>query len=147
MFRLDKWDQAFWNWMDHLPNLDTLERKQSEPEDISDPAPEATEEHRTGTRTVRWKARLLKLTTGAATVWGRGYPHPYHFVVAFLAALPWLALALVRQSGGLINTVFTGDDKHPNVASALFYPGLILTPRGVIDINVLGWGASAVVAL
>jgi hypothetical protein len=83
--------------------------------------------------------RLARLFTGIgmfAVFWGFIYPRPYELVVVILAALPWIAIEVVRRSDGLFRMDTTPTDSHPNVAVPFILPGMVLVLRSVADYNV-----------
>jgi hypothetical protein len=73
-------------------------------------------------------------------LWGFVYPRPYVPMVAILAAMPWIAVEIVRRSGGLFRIDSYRNDAHPTVAIAFIAPGMVLAARSLLDFNtVYSW--------
>ncbi len=135
IFRIDT---EFAQWVNTLPCLD------------SDDARTAKAEIRNNTRLggtpgermkalARGKriARVLAVAGLFLGLWGFIYPRPYVVIVAILAPLPWIAVDIVRRSGGLFRLDAYRNDAHPTVAIAFIMPGMILAARSLLDFNIV----------
>jgi len=141
-------DDEFLEWFDAVPSLDVQEAEASKAEIREDPRLGLTRSERT--RVWEEGAKRAKLLSGASTVvcvWAIFYPRPYDPLVLLLAVLPWVAIAMVKGSGGLIRADEVRNDAHPNVAVALISPGLALSLRAVLDYEVLGYSVALALSL
>lgn len=131
-------DSEFAQWLYTLPSLDGEEARESKAEIRNNVRLGATPGERMK-KLARGK-RLARLFSGIgmfAVFWGFIYPRPYELVVVILAALPWIAIEIVRRSGGLFRIDTTRNDPHPNVAVPFIFPGMVLALRSTVDYNVL----------
>jgi hypothetical protein len=86
-----------------------------------------------------------------ANVWAFVFPQPYTLAILSLVGLPWMALAVVRRSRGLIRIDTSRNDAHPNVAFAFILPAATLLLRST-DFNIIHsmmiiWAALAIGSL
>ncbi|HEY1589266.1 MAG TPA: hypothetical protein VGG00_05980, partial [Rhodanobacter sp.] len=125
-------------WLDALPDLDLQERQASEAKLMADPALGANPEERLARLAkVRQLTKAASMLSLAVVMWGYVYPHPYPWVIALLALLPWCAVAMVGLSRGLICFDTMRNDVRPNVAVMLILPSLVLGVRALLDTNLV----------
>ncbi len=130
-------DVEFGEWLYTLPSLDAKDARESKAEIRNDTRLGATPGERMKKLTKGKRlAGLLTWIGILAIFWGLIYPRPYEFVVVILAAMPWIAIQVVRKSEGLFRIDTTPKDSHPNVAVPLMFPGMVLVLRSVVDYNV-----------
>jgi hypothetical protein len=132
-------------WLDFIPNLDEIDTEASTDEILKDDRLGLTESERARKfEQERTIARVVSSIGIAASLWAFFYPHPYKPLMFGLIVLPWFAVIVMVRSKGLIRADELRKDPHPSVASALFFPGMALVLRVVLDMDVI---ESAVVVL
>lgn len=135
VFRLDA---EFTEWLYTLPSLDREDARTSKAEIRQNIHLGATPGDRIKTLAKgRRKAAILSALTAVLGLWGFVYPAPYVLVISLLAALPWIALELVRRSAGLFRVDAGRNDVHPTVAVAFIVPPMVLLLRAATDFNVV----------
>jgi hypothetical protein len=135
VFRLDP---EFAEWLYTLPCLDNEDARTSKAEIRTNTRLGATPGERMKTLAKGKRlARILNVIASLAALWGFVYPRPYEPVVLVLAALPWIAVEIVRRSGGLFRVDANRNDAHPNVAIAFIFPGMVLGLRSVLDYDIV----------
>jgi hypothetical protein len=131
---LYKFDDAFDEWMNPVPDLDVEETVHSYDEIEADQELGATPDERIGTlnRGRQW-ARALNVAAATACAWGLFRPLPYVPCVLCLSALPWLAVIIVARSPALFRIDQYKNDPRPTVGGLWAFPGFILMLRSVVD--------------
>jgi len=135
-----KTDDVFFRWFFDLINLDASEATQSKEDLESTFHPELSVEERQ-----RQIARLRHLATalngvaivlllGTLVLADPGYP-----LLAAVAALPWVAIALVARFQPLYRFAGTRNDERVDLTLPLILPGLALTVHAVSAVNTVGW--------
>jgi hypothetical protein len=133
-------DAALEAWLNSIPDLDVREAEAARAEVASDPELGQTPEQR-----LESLARAKKLAntfnglTWGALIWGFFYPQPYAVALLVIALLPWAAMMLAAKSHGLYRLDGRRNDVRPNLAVAMYLPGLVLLMRAVQDVGVLDW--------
>lgn len=140
-------DSVLDSWLDALPDLDAKDTQASEAEIASNPELGQTPEER-----LERLARARKLAAAfngvsfGVSMWGLFYPQPYAAAVLSAALLPWAAILLAAKSGGLYRLDTQRNDVRPNLAAAVFLPGLVLLMRAAQDVGVLDWQRALIYA-
>jgi hypothetical protein len=131
-------DNEFSDWLDKLPSLDAEETSASldDIEKNSDFGNTPLERSET-LRRAQGQSKGLTLFGILALLWGFFYPHPYALAVASLSMLPWIGVAMVVRSNGILRIDQRRNDAHPTVAYAVIFPPLVLLLRAVLDFNVI----------
>ena len=134
LFRLDT---EFAHWLDTLPRLDSADLRRSKAEIRNNARLGATPRERMQKLAESKRLeKVLAVIGSLVAAWGLLYPRPYELAIVALASLPWIALEIVRRSGGLFRVDAKRNDAHPNVAVAFMFPGLVLGSRSLLDYNV-----------
>lgn len=137
---LFQYDQPFRDWLATLPDLDARDAEAVKREMESRPDLGATPEDRIrAVAQARRTCRLLNLVTIAVAAWGFLFPRPYPFVMALLAALPWVAVYVTSRYPGVVVINQRRNDPRPGAAVPFILPGLVLTLRVINDATPLGW--------
>lgn len=140
-------DPVFLDWMDSLKDLDTEDRRKSYQEIADDADIGCTPDQRIeALENARHLAKWLSRLALAASAWGMFYPRPYDLMVLVLACLPWLAVSMPRRSKGIFRIDEYKNDAHPSVALLFLLPGMALCLRAVLDVQIVGWKESALLA-
>jgi len=135
VFRIDP---EFANWLHTIPCLDRVDGRASKAEIRNNTSLGATPGERMKALALgRRRGKILAVFAGLAMLWGFLYPRPYELAIVILAALPWIALLVVKRSHGLFRVDTNRNDAHPNVAIAVIFPSLTLLLRSVMDYTVL----------
>jgi len=123
-------------------NLDDEEVKAEMKEILSDPELGSSEEERQAAlQRARIQVGVLNAATAASVFWAMLYPRPYVAAIALLAALPLIAVILVRFSRGAVTLDSKRGSVRPNVAYAMLGPGMVVGVRAMLDWHILGWSA------
>jgi hypothetical protein len=141
-------DQAFWDWIDALPDLDNEDRRAAEQEILSNSEIGASTEDRIAALTLA--KRVSMILTGVACalgIWAWIYARPHRLVVASLALLPWVAVLITMRSGGLFRIDSRKNDPHPTVAIPFLMPGGVLTLLALSEIHILLWKEALIVSV
>jgi hypothetical protein len=137
-------DPEFSEWLFTLPNLDSEDARTSKIEIRNDVRLGATPGQRMKSLAKgRRFATALTVVGSIAALWGFVYPKPYDLTIAVLAALPWIAVEVVRRSRGLFRVDQNRNDSHPNVAIPYIFPGMVLMLRSMFDYNIVSSSAVA----
>ncbi len=129
-------DSDFEDWLYTLPSLDREAKQTSRAEIRND-------QHLGGTPDERMKrvaqgGRLVKFSSAVALItffWSL-YPHPYKIIILILMAIPWLVVALVKGSQGVLRIDGNLNHSYPNLVRAFVLPGLALALRS-FDYNLI----------
>lgn len=137
-------DEAFFDWLDDVPNLDDQETTQSLEEVESDPDLGLTPDARLGA--LARAARLAHWLNGAAVavfLWAFIYPSPYEAVVGVCALAPWIGIIVAARSHGLFRIDCQRNQVHPHLAGLLMLPSAALSLRASLDLDLL-WSAAVI---
>ena len=135
-----KSDEAFVRWFHDLVDLDKSEALESKNELEETFRSELPPEERS-----RQVALLRRLGVGfnAATIVLLGasfaLPNPEVWLLAIVAALPWVAIVLVARFQPLYCFAGRRNDERVDMILPLMLPGLILMVHTVSTLNTLGW--------
>jgi len=133
-------DADFRDWLTTLPDLDAAEVQQSEKEVAANPAYGATEAERLARlEQARKAAGVFNAGCFALSMWVWIYPRPYEMAIATVALLPWIAVGLIRWSGGLYQFNQKRNSRRPDISIAFIAPSAVLALRAVYDIHILDW--------
>jgi len=124
-------DALFTAWFASIPDIDAAELAKSETEIASDLESGLTPKQRSkqlasARTTSRWLTRGVLLTSA----WGFFYPHPYQLIMGILAALPLLAVLILRSKG-------LYQVEGWSLVIAFLIPGCVLTIRALAGVNFL----------
>jgi hypothetical protein len=141
-------DAALDAWLNSIPDLDAREAEAARAEVAADAELGQTPEERLASlaRAKKLASTFTALTWGAMA-WGYFYPQPYAVALLVVALLPWSAMTLAANSHGLYRLDARRNDVRPNLAVALYLPGLVLVMRAAQDFGVLDWQLSVTYAL
>jgi hypothetical protein len=135
-----KTDDAFFRWFFDLVNLDASQAVQSK-EDLENtfhPELPLEDRYRRIARLRHLGAVLngatIVLLLGSLVLADCGY-----LLLATLAALPWVAIALVALFQPLYRFAGSRNDERVDLTLPLILPGLALTVHAVSTINTVGW--------
>jgi hypothetical protein len=125
-------------WLDNLPSLDHEELIASAEEiEKSDDYGLTPTQRSENLEKALQHTKVLTIISGLVALWGFLYPHPYPLVITLLSALPWIGLALVWRSNGLVRIDQKKNSVHPTAAYAIIFPPLVLLMRSVFDFDVV----------
>jgi hypothetical protein len=131
-------DDFFEEWLDALPSLDIEDEETSNAEILDDQRLGATKAERSqALEKGKKRANIVTGISAAACILAFFYPKPYLPLMLLLMVLPWVAVAMVTRSRGLLRMDEYRNDAHPNVAVALLLPGIALMLRAVLDFEVI----------
>lgn len=133
-----KTDDAFFRWFRDLVNLDASEALQSK-EDLENTFhPELPVEERY--RRIGRLRRLGTVLNGVTILLLLGsLVVADYLLLATLAALPWVAIALVARFQPLYRFAGGRNDERVDLVLPLIVPGLGVTVHAVSTINTVGW--------
>jgi len=141
-------DPEFAEWMYTLPCLDRDDARTSKAEIRNDARFGETPGERMQTLAKGKRlAKVLTIVSFLAVLWGFLFPVPYVLAILILMVLPWIALGLVKTSGGLFRVDTNRNDAHPSVGVPFLFPGLVLMLRSASDFNVLQSSAVALLSV
>lgn len=145
MFALD---DAFQAWLASVPDLDQRDQQQVLSEVASDTNLGATPDERLAAlESAKRTARVINTLAVVLGLWGFIYPRPYGLAIAILIWAPFLALALVAASKGILRLQTTRADPRPNVILAVIVPAVALTMRTLTTVYVVQWAGAAWLAI
>jgi hypothetical protein len=139
-----RFDEAFFDWLGDVPNLDDRETMQSLEEVESDPDLGLTPDTRLDA--LARAARLARWLNGAAVavfLWAFIYPSPYEAVVGVCALAPWIGIILAARSRGLFRIDQQRNQARPHLPSLFILPSFALLLLAVLDLDLL-WPAAAI---
>jgi hypothetical protein len=120
-------DSAFNRWFDGIPDLDQQELQASEDALLSDVEFGATAAERSRTlESLRRLGGFATIAGMAIFAWNVFLPVPHGLPPALGVMAPWIAVGLVRWSGGRLTLFYRANDARPYVGGLL----------------VAGWGSS-----
>jgi len=134
-------DPAYEDWMAHLPDMDAVDRQASMDACLSDERPGVDPGKRVQ-RVACWERvkRGEEISLVLLMLWTLVFPQPYAWLVLVLAAGPWLALALVRGSGGALRIDLRRNEVRPLTVSWLLGTPMLLGMRTAFDLDLLDTG-------
>lgn len=141
-------DHRYERWLASLPDLDADDRAASTAVLLHDPRLGADPAAR-ARQLARW-SRIARWDDGAAMLlltWTLLWPHPYAWVLATLAAAPWLALLLAWLSGGALRINLRRHDARPQAVSVLLIAPMLLVMRTAFDLDLLDWGRACLLGV
>jgi hypothetical protein len=140
-------DEAFRRWFYDLADLDMSEVSQSRIDVEATFRPELPAEERSRQVTL---LRRLGAAFNAATIALLGasfvLPDTALWLLATVAALPWVAIVLVARFQPLYRFAVRRNDERVDMILPLIAPGLILTVHAVSNLNTVGWQEPLVLA-
>ncbi|HWM69078.1 MAG TPA: hypothetical protein VNO35_20990 [Steroidobacteraceae bacterium] len=140
-------DEAFRRWLYDLTDLDVSEVVQSRIDIEATFRPELSAEERSRQVTL---LRRLGVAFNAATIALLGasfvLPDSGPWMLATVAALPWVAIVLVARFQPLYRFAVRRNDERVDMILPLISPGLILTVHAVSNLNTVGWHEPLVLA-
>jgi hypothetical protein len=89
--------------------------------------------------TARSVARIATWGNSVLILWAFAYPHPYEFLIAVLALLPWVAVWIMARSPGLYTINAPRGSGRPDLTILIILPGLLLMLRALQDVKILDW--------
>lgn len=141
-------DRRYERWLASLPDLDADDRAASTAALLADPRLGADPATR-ARHLARW-ARIARWDSAAAMLlltWALLWPRPYAWVLAALAAAPWLALLLAWLSGGALRTNLSRHDARPQAVSVLLIAPMLIVMRTAFDLDLLDWGRACMLGV
>jgi hypothetical protein len=132
-------DEKLMSWISSLTDLDEVDRQKAEAKLLADSSLGETVQARRG-RLARFKriAQVANWLGIAILGWSWFWPKPYALAVAASAIAPIAALALIAWSRGAIAFEKAKADMRPDL-SGLFFAGMILGLRALLDVNLVLW--------
>lgn len=155
-------DSIFQDWIKAIPDLDLQDFNQSEHEIVSARDPRATPGDRLlslkrARRTATLLSRIFVLPWSAAAIYpglsyesiialpqllgspaASAYVLLYPWLIAVVAAMPWIALAVIATNPGLYRFAARPNDAHAKLGVLVFLPGFVLGIRA-LDFHLLDW--------
>jgi hypothetical protein len=143
-----KRDAALDAWLAQLPDLDAQEQAASQAA-ITENADfgSSPDERLARLAAAKRLASAVTVLVFAACAWGYLYPRPYGVAIAVLTVLPWLVVAIVFRSQGLLRVSTQRNDVRPSLALCLYLPGLALIARVFGDVGVIDLQRAIVLAI
>jgi hypothetical protein len=140
-------DKAFWHWFYDLTDLELSEVFQSRLDIEETFRPELPAEERSRQVTL---LRRLGAAFNAVTIALLGasfvLPDSGLWLLATIAALPWVAIVFVACFQPLYRFAARRNDERVDMILPLISPGLILTAHAVSTLNTVGWQKPLVLA-
>lgn len=126
------------NWLSsRFPDLDIL-RAEHELQDIltSEDFGRTTEDREYRLKKAKHTCRILNILGGIVAVWVLFRPEPYDYSIVVCLAVPLIAIAVLKLSGGLISFIERKDSAFPSVFTAAFYPAMAIIARALLDFEI-----------
>ncbi|MGB0851625.1 MAG: hypothetical protein ACPGTP_10270, partial [Bacteroidia bacterium] len=97
------------------------------------------------------KSKVLNSIAWVVAIWGLFYPKPYEWLIGVLILYPLIAIFMIWHSKGLISIggkdTSSVESARPSVMTSIFFPGLILGLRALLDCSIYSYGNSLFLVL